>query len=118
VSERPKSPGAITNVSALAKPSELAPAAPAGATATAVAHAHTPGVDRKNLPPVIRAVYHGGEKVQLQQDQLYADKVLIRRGETGRIMHPSSQAAAWVVLFPMVGSKLRVVPEHLLARVE
>ena len=36
------------------------------------------------------------------------------KGEKGRAMHPSSQAAAWVVLFPRVGKRLRVIPEPLL----
>ncbi|MBX3467849.1 MAG: hypothetical protein KF878_13275 [Planctomycetes bacterium] len=118
MSDRPKSVGASTNVSALAKPSELRPAPAGGATAVAApddrAHAADP---HRPLPPVIRSVYRGGEQVQLTQDQLYADKVLVRRGERGRIMHQSSQAAAWVVWFPMMGDKLRVVPERLLQQV-
>ncbi|MCO5171623.1 MAG: hypothetical protein M9894_35415 [Planctomycetes bacterium] len=119
MSDRPKSVGASTNVSALAKPSELRPAAPAGGGAAVAeaddrAHAADP---HRPLPPVIRSAFRGGEDVQLTQDQLYADKVLVRRGERGRIMHQSSQAAAWVVWFPMMGDKLRVVPEQLLQRV-
>jgi hypothetical protein len=115
VSDRPKSPGASTNVSALAKPSELRPAAVAQ-QAPAGERAHATDPHRGDLPPPMRIAFHGGEDVQLLQDQLYADKVLVRRGERGRVMHPSSQAASWVVWFPMVGEKYRVVPERLLQK--
>ena len=114
MSDRPKSPGAITNVSALAKPSELRPAAPAPVAADDRAHAVDP--HRADLPAPMRIAFRGGEEVQLMADQLYADKVLVRRGERGKVMHPSSQAAAWVVWFPMVGEKYRVVPERLLQK--
>lgn len=117
MSDRPKSPGAITNVSALAKPSDVMPAAPAP-SAPAGARAHAADPHRGDLPAPMRIAFHGGEEVQLMQDQLYADKVLVRRGERGRVMHPSSQAASWVVWFPMVGEKYRVVPERLLQKAE
>lgn len=113
--DRPKSVGASTNVTALARPSELRPAA-AVATAPAADRAHA-GDPHRALPPVIKTAFRGGEDVQLGADQLYADKVLVRRGERGRVMFPSSQAASWVVWFPMMGEKYRVVPERLLARV-
>jgi len=116
VGDRPKSVGASTNVTALAKPSELRPAAAGAAPAPAADHGHA-GDPHRALPPVIKTIFRGGEDVQLSADQLYADKVLVRRGERGRIMHPSSQAASWVVWFPMMGEKYRVVPERLLARV-
>lgn len=120
MSDRPKSVGAITNVSALAKPSELQPAGASSngtavTTTTARAHAADP---HRPLPPPLRSPFRGGEEVQLLQDQLYADKVLVRRGERGRIMYQSSQAASWVVWFPMMGDKYRVVPEKLLQRVD
>ena len=73
------------------------------------------GLDR-HLPPPFAVAYHGGETVTLAQDQLYADRVMIRKGERGRVMYPSSQAAAWVVHFPRIGPKYRVVPEPLLSR--
>lgn len=118
MSDRPKSVGAITNVSALAKPSELHPAGSSNGAAVASperAHAADP---HRPLPAPLSSPFRGGEDVQLMQDQLYADKVLVRRGERGRIMHQSSQAASWVVWFPMMGDKYRVVPEKLLQRLE
>lgn len=118
MSERQKSVGASTNVSALAKPSELKPAGSGNGTAVLVPERARAGDPHRALPDVLRSPFAGGEDVQLLQDQLYADKVLVRRGERGRIMHQSSQAAAWVVWFPMMGDKYRVVPEKLLQRVE
>ena len=57
---------------------------------------------------------HGGEIVTLREDQIFFDKVVIRAGERGKALYPSSQAAAWVVHFPRVGPKFRVIPEPLL----
>jgi hypothetical protein len=116
VGDRPKSVGASTNVTALAKPSELRPAASGQAPVAVADHGHA-GDPHRALPPVIKSAFRGGEDVQLGADQLYADKVLVRRGERGRVMFPSSQAASWVIWFPMMGEKYRVVPERLLQRV-
>ena len=60
---------------------------------------------------------HGGETIELVEDQIYADRVVIRAGERGRALYPSSQAASWVVHFSRVGPKFRVVPEPLLREV-
>ncbi len=118
MSDRPKSVGAITNVSALAKPSELRPGASSSGAGVATAERAHAGDPHRALPAPLHSPFRGGEDVQLTQDQLYADKVLVRRGERGRIMHQSSQAASWVVWFPMMGDKTRVVPEKLLQRIE
>ena len=68
----------------------------------------------RELPPVMRIAFEPGQLVELREDQVFSDRVVIRRGERGKTMYPSSQAAAWVVSFPRVGPKLRVIPEHLL----
>ena len=95
---------------AITRPSDLKGGA---AVATAGPRATTPGTPRQ-VPPPMSIAFHGGEPVKLLEDQLYADKVLVRRGEKGTVLYPSSQAAAWVVRFPRMGAKLRVVPERLL----
>ena len=114
MSDRPRSVGAITNASALTKPSELQPA-PAPAPDARPDQAHAPSLDRA-LPPPMRIAFGPGDAVQLAEDQRYADRALVRKGERGKVMHPSSQAASWVVWFPMMGPKYRVVPEGLLSR--
>lgn len=109
--------GASTNVASLAKPSELrTPAAPAPAAAAAPQARSLP-IERE-VPPPMKLAFRGGDQVTLLEDQLYADRVLVRKGERGRVMHPSSQAAAWVVHFPRINAKYRVVSERLLARVD
>ncbi len=99
---------------ALAKPSDLA-ARPAGAAAQPVlggdATAVAPG---RALPPPMHFDLQGGELVELVEDQVFADRVVVRAGERGTALFPSSQAAAWVVRFPRVGRKERVIPERLL----
>jgi hypothetical protein len=113
VSERPpRSVGAITNASALTKPSDMrVPASERPAPSAPTAKSEP--LDR-HVPPPMRIAFAPGDSVQLAEDQRYADKVLVRRGERGKVMHPSSQAASWVVWFPMMGPKHRVVPERLL----
>ena len=104
------------NPASLARPSDLIPS-------QSVAAARGPGGDLlvsrtvgrgRDLPAPMDMRLHGGETVELIEDQVFADKVVIPAGEKGRAMHPSSQAAAWVILFPRVGKKLRVIPEPLL----
>jgi len=81
------------------------------------AEPHAAHPDRE-LPPVYTLQFRGGELVELTKDQRYADQVVIRAGERGKTLHPSSQAASWVVLFPRISSsKPYVVPEWLLSRV-
>jgi hypothetical protein len=75
------------------------------------------GISRA-LPPPSAMGLKGGETVKLREEQVFWDKVAIREGEVGKALYPSSQAAAWVVHFPRVGPKLRVIPEHLLGVVE
>ncbi|MBL4845722.1 MAG: hypothetical protein JKY65_09360 [Planctomycetes bacterium] len=105
------------NPASLARPSDLIPsqsvAAPRGGGGTDLLVSHTHGRAR-DLPSPMGMRLHGGETVELLEDQVFSDKVVIPAGEKGRAMHPSSQAAAWVVLFPRVGKKLRVIPEPLL----
>jgi hypothetical protein len=74
----------------------------------------TPERARTNLPEPMKLAFAGGMRVELAQDQRYADDLVVRAGERGRTICPSSQAAAWVVHFPRVTKKHRVVPEHLL----
>jgi hypothetical protein len=109
--------GATTNATSITKPSELRPPSAAAPAAPGAPRAMCPHLDR-DLPPPIKIAFGGGDQVTLLEDQLYADKVLVRKGERGRVMYPSSQAASWVVHFPRVGAKYRVVPERLLARAE
>ncbi|RMG14886.1 MAG: hypothetical protein D6731_09515 [Planctomycetota bacterium] len=72
-------------------------------------------VRRADLPDCMRLRLHGGERVRLLADQVFADKTVVRAGEQGVALYPSSQAASWVVRFtPRLGPKLRVVPERLL----
>lgn len=113
----PRSVGAITNASALTKPSDMRAPSGARASAPTAPLAKSPPLDR-HVPPCMKIAFAPGDAVQLAEDQRYADKVLVRRGERGRVMHPSSQAASWVVSFPMMGPKLRVVPERLLRRTD
>lgn len=101
---------------AIARPSDLVPSQPAprpsGAGADLLlSHAH--GRPR-DIPSPMAMRLHGGETVELLEDQVFADKVVIPAGEKGLVLHPSSQAAAWVVRFRSVGKKLRVIPEPLL----
>lgn len=101
---------------ALARPSDLVPSAPAPRPSGAgsdllLSHTHGRG---REMPVPMAMRLHGGETVELLEDQVFADKVVIPAGERGVVMHPSSQAAAWVVRFRRVGKKLRVIPEPLL----
>ena len=103
---------------ALAKPSDLGGASAAAAEAEPASaasgeQARSPERQRE-LPPPMALELQGGEDVKLLEDQVFADKVVIRRGERGRALYPSSQAACWVVHFKRVGPKLRVIPERLL----
>lgn len=104
------------NNPAIARPSDLVPSQPAprptGAGADLLlSHAHGRA---RPLPAPMQMRLHGGETVELIEDQVFADKVVIPAGEKGMALQPSSQAAAWVVRFPRVGKKLRVIPEPLL----
>lgn len=108
---------------ALTRPSDLrAPAATdsRGAAAPSAALApDRPGTgEGRALPPPMKMHLREGSHVKLKDDQAFADGVRIYRGEGGRILYPSSQAAAWVVRFPRVGPKLRVVAESLLEPIE
>ena len=112
---------ATSNVNSLATPSDLGgkPGAAVASTRAkrADGEAHAGHTDRE-LPPVYTLQFRGGELVELTKDQRYADQVVIRAGERGKTLHPSSQAASWVVLFPRISSsKPYVVPEWLLSRV-
>jgi len=69
---------------------------------------------RRPLPPPMSLDLAPGAAVELAEDQVFADRVVVKAGEPGTALYPSSQAAAWVVRFPKVGSKLRVIPERLL----
>ncbi|HBP22602.1 MAG TPA: hypothetical protein DEA08_33085 [Planctomycetes bacterium] len=110
---------------ALAKPSDLA-ASEQVARSELQLPAHSDqlnlalkdGRTREGLPAPMHMRLHGGELVELTEDQVFNDKVVIRAGERGRALQPSSQAAAWVVHFPRVGRKRRVIPEPLLRIVE
>lgn len=116
-SERKDSP-ALFRPSQAGGPEAAAPAkASASAPAAAADAPHSPGTDR-DLPPVMKIAFQGGDTVELLKDQFYADRVVVRAGERGKAMQPSSQAASWVVLFPRKGPKTRVVPEWLLRKVE
>ncbi|MEZ6186424.1 MAG: hypothetical protein R3F62_15620 [Planctomycetota bacterium] len=114
---------ATSNVSSLATPSDLGgrpgetSSSAAAATGGAAGGVHAPELERE-LPPPYALRFKGGEAVELTKDQRYADQVVIRAGERGKTLHPSSQAASWVVLFPRIsGSKPYVVPEWLLSKV-
>ena len=72
---------------------------------------------RPELPAPMKIAFRGGELVELTKDQHYADLVVVRAGERGKTICPSSQAAHWVVLFPRIGPETRVVPEWRLRRV-
>lgn len=99
------------------RPSDLDAARPAAATAAPAPGAHRELV-RPDLPPPMKIAFRGGELVELTKDQHYADLVVIRAGERGKTICPSSQAAHWSVLFPRIGPEPRVVPEWRLRRVE
>ena len=71
------------------------------------------GMDR-SLPAPLKMRLKGGEIITLREDQIFFDRVVIRSGERGKALYPSSQAAAWVVHFPRVGPTFRVIPEPLL----
>lgn len=103
---------------AIAKPSDLETTAPGErpAPGTAVAEDETRTI-RPELPPVMALDLQGGETIELTEDQVFADRVVVRAGERGRALYPSSQAACWVVHFPRVGSKFRIIPERLLREV-
>lgn len=110
-----RSTPAISKVSDLAstgwsgRPGEAPPSGAEGGEAPHGAHM----VDR-DLPEPMHMRLSGGETVRLRETQVFYDKVVIRSGEVGRALYPSSQAAAWVVHFPRVGPKFRVIPEPLL----
>jgi hypothetical protein len=71
------------------------------------------------LPAPVHIWLKGGERVRLKKTQEYADGVVVREGEIGTTVNPSSQAASWVVSFPKAGAgKLRVVPQWDLERVD
>lgn len=109
---------AISNPASCARPSDLeGSCAHARAALREDGGLRSPGAQRE-LPEVMHVAFHGGESVELLQDQKYADRVVIRAGEKGRAIAPSSQAASWVVLFPRLGSKTRVVPEWLLKKID
>jgi hypothetical protein len=103
----------------IAKPSDLVrpAAAPRSAAPVSRAVVTTGGgaaLATRPLPAPMHLDLGGGEIVELTEDQVFADRVVVRAGERGTALYPSSQAASWVVRFPRVGSKLRVVPERLL----
>ncbi|MGE0712600.1 MAG: hypothetical protein AB7N76_33370 [Planctomycetota bacterium] len=106
---------------AIAKPSDLVASGGSGrgtlAPEESVQAAIAAGRQRAGLPAPMHMRLHGGEQVELLEDQVFADRVVIRAHERGRALYPSSQAAAWVCQFPRVGSKLRVIPEPLLRQV-
>ena len=112
---------ATSNVNSLATPSDLGdkPSADAAAPAAVAGDgAALSMTEVRDLPKPYSIEFHGGELVELTKDQRYADQVVIRAGERGKTLHPSSQAASWVVLFPRISSsKPYVVPEWLLSRV-
>lgn len=98
-----------------------------GAQTAREAASHEPAVSgahgrdepvRPDLPPPMQIAFRGGELVELTKDQHYADLVVVRAGERGKTICPSSQAAHWVVLFPRIGPETRVVPEWRLRRPE
>lgn len=64
--------------------------------------------DARGLPPPPRYRFHGGERVRLTRAQTYADR-RVEAGAEGIALYPSSQAASWVVHYPVEG--VRVVPE-------
>lgn len=64
----------------------------------------------RKLPPPMRHALHGGEKVKVKARQEYYDGFIAEVGDEGLAMHPGSQAATWVVLFPKARTR-RVVPE-------
>jgi hypothetical protein len=114
------------NPAALAHPSDLADSVPGSREAlsglgprdAAVLNAGlSAGRARVGLPAPMRMRLHGGEDIELAEDQIFADKVVVRAGERGRVLYPSSQAASWVVHFSRVGAKLRVLPECLLREI-
>jgi hypothetical protein len=80
--------------------------------------APSPHMVDRDLPDPMHMRLSGGETVRLRETQVFFDKVVIRSGEVGRALYPSSQAAAWVVHFARVGPKFRVIPEPLLEVVE
>ena len=120
VESKPATP-AISRVSDLestgwtGRPGESADAEGAG---PADANAPSPHMVDRDLPEPMHMRLSGGETVRLRETQIFYDKVVIRSGEVGRALYPSSQAAAWVVHFPRVGPKFRVIPEPLLEVVE
>ena len=109
---------AISNPASCARPSDLeGSSGHARSALTDDGGLRSPGVER-DLPEVMHVAFHGGESVELLKDQKYADRVVIRAGEKGKAIAPSSQAASWIVLFPRLGSKTRVVPEWLLKKLD
>ena len=77
-----------------------------------------PGTQRGLPAPSVHTLV-GGERVRLKRAQTYADGVVIREGEEGVTLNPSSQAAHWCVRFPKAGGgKPRVVPEWQLQRLD
>lgn len=73
---------------------------------------------KRRLPPPMKLQFKGGMIVELLEDQRFADDVVIRKGERGQTICPSSQAASWTVLFARVSSKPRVVSEWLIKPAE
>jgi hypothetical protein len=109
---------ALSNPASLALPSDLeGSSGHARAALTEDGSLRSPGTERE-LPEVMHVAFHGGETVELLKDQKYADRVVVRAGERGKAISPSSQAASWVVLFSRLGAKTRVVPEWLLKKVD
>ena len=65
----------------------------------------------RSLPAPLHAALNGGEKVKLKNmQQVYEDGFVFKVGEEGLVLHPSSQAACWVVYIPSARTR-RVVPE-------
>ena len=105
---------------ALAKPSDLVETQTADRQETSPAASPTQTAEsvRADLPPVMELKLHGGERVRLLADQVFADRDRVRMNEVGVALYPSSQAACWVVQFQNRGPKLRVIPERLLQAVD
>ncbi len=109
--------------SAISKPSDLPKPTPQPSGGKSGPRAFpealkTPQRVRTNLPEPMKLAFAGGMRVELAEDQRYADDLVVRAGERGRTICPSSQAAAWVVHFPRVTRKHRVVPERLLRLIQ
>ena len=64
-----------------------------GEPTTEVTVEEAKGLDRP-LPAPMHMRLHGGEIVTLRELQVFADTTVIRPGERGKALYPSSQAAA------------------------